>query len=415
MSGLYPLPQAAMLSWAWRSPAGADVDASMQALIAGQRFIAPHTCFGQDHGYACKLAGMLPMQPARSRHQRFARQMDLFGVEVAVEAAKRAGVVGDERVGVFMGYGGLRAHWDEMMPSLKHQQRPEFKGLWERGFREFHPFWMLRHLSNNAHALAAAELGATGEGLTLGGANGGAQALSAAIMALHAGRVDVAVVAAYDSLVQPDVLVEQTARGALTTAPTLEDYQPPYSPNSAGRVPASGAAALVLVRPDDARAAAALGYLQALDAADGSRGDASVEATLRAVGPLLDALPLDGAPLAIDGAGVGLPAWDHEERSALAARLPHDRGPWSCLGGLIGDTGAAHTLMQAIALGWCVQRGQALPSAPRSVLDTPPYQRAAGLPFTRALGLQAQAPGLIGAICVSADPILYASHLPSLR
>ncbi len=103
-----------------------------------------------------------------------------------------------------------------MMPALA-RQAPDAERAWERGLYLLHPFWMLQHLSNNAHALAAVELGARGDGLLLAGANAGAQALGAAGRALACGAIDAAVVVAYDTLLEPETLVELATRGASTS------------------------------------------------------------------------------------------------------------------------------------------------------------------------------------------------------
>jgi 3-oxoacyl-(acyl-carrier-protein) synthase len=157
--------------------------------------------------------------------------MGQFGFEVAAEALAASGVPGGDRVGLFSGVGGLRAHWDDMIAAFA-EQRDDGERMWERGLKDMHPYWMLRHLSNNVHALASAELGLRGEGATFGGGNGGAQALAAAIRALHDGAIDAALVVAYDSLLEPETLVELDARGW----------------PAQGLVPGEAAAAVVIVR-----------------------------------------------------------------------------------------------------------------------------------------------------------------------
>src|SRR6185295_12033989 len=102
--------------------------------------------------YACRLAAPIEDAPAASPHRRFLDRLGLLGVEVALEALAmadaRAGAVPAERLGLFCGVGGLRARWDELLPALA-RQRPDGEGAWERGLRGLHPFWMLKHLSNN--------------------------------------------------------------------------------------------------------------------------------------------------------------------------------------------------------------------------------------------------------------------------
>jgi hypothetical protein len=167
--------KAAIAGWAWRTPLGRTIDEVMARLYAGER--APVA------DPACPAAAPLRGEPARSRHARFLRRMGLHGLEVAHEALARSGVAGGPRVGLFAGVGGLRAHWDDMMAALA-DQRDDGERAWERGLRDVHPYWMLRHLSNNVHALASVDLGLRGEGATYGGATGGAQALAAAARAL---------------------------------------------------------------------------------------------------------------------------------------------------------------------------------------------------------------------------------------
>lgn len=397
------LAPAAIVGWAWRTPLGDQIDEVMARVMRADSGIGLLSqVMGPEHGYSAKLAAMIPTEPARSRHQRFARRLDLFGVEAALEAASMAGVAPSSRVGVFVGYGGLRAHWDEMMPSLKGQ-RADLKGLWEHGFRDFHPFWMLRHLSNNAHAIAAAELGATGEGLTLGGANGGAQALAAAQLALSQRRVDIAVVSAYDSLVQPDVLVELGSSGALSLAATPDALRPAYDARASGRVVSEGAACVVLMRPEDAPQA--LGLVRAFDGADGSRYAPSAQALTE----LLERERL-GAVDAVDGASQADVALDAAEREALGRLFGQDVALTS-LASCWGDMGAASAVAQVIALTWCMRRGL-LPPMSRLEQGEPPSMKlplvpvtlaTSPRPATRALGLTLAAPGLIGVICVEQD------------
>ena len=142
------------------------------------------------------------MEPQRSPDARDLSRMALLGMEAARELPAT-----DRAAGVFVGMGGLRALWDDLLVAL-HDQQPDGADLWARGFGRVHPYWMLRHLSNNAHALLAMERQATGEGATFAGENAGAQALTGAIRTIRAGRLDRAIVVAYDTLLQPEILLE---------------------------------------------------------------------------------------------------------------------------------------------------------------------------------------------------------------
>ncbi len=214
----------AMIARAWRTPLGDTVDTAMARLFAGER-----AAIADPRGaYTTTLIAPIRQEPARSRNSRFLRRMGLFGLEVATEALAASGLTAGPRVGLFSGVGGLRAHWDDMMAAFANQ-RDDGQLMWERGLKDVHPYWMLRHLSNNVHAIASGELDLRGEGATFGGGNGGAQALAAASRALRDHAIDAALVVAYDSLLEPETLVELAARGAKL-------------------VPGEAAAAVVLVR-----------------------------------------------------------------------------------------------------------------------------------------------------------------------
>lgn len=179
--------------------------------------------------YALARVRKIRETPARSRNERFLRRMGLYGMEVAREAFAAAGLPAGPRYGLFTAVGGLRAHWDDMLGALANQDASGERA-WARGLANVHPYWMLRHLSNNVHALASAELALRGDGATFGGEHAGAHALRSAIRALHDGAIDSALVVAYDSLLEPETLVE------------LGERMP------ADFVPGEAAAAVVLVR-----------------------------------------------------------------------------------------------------------------------------------------------------------------------
>jgi len=216
-----------MIARAWRTPLGASVEDVIARVRAGERAASADP----RGAYTSMAVARIGDEPASARRDRFLRRMGLFGFEVAAQAFAASGVPGGDRAGLFSGVGGLRAHWDDMLGAFA-EQRDDGDRMWERGLKDVHPYWMLRHLSNNVHALASAELGLRGEGATFGGGNGGAQALAAAIRALHDGAIDAALVVAYDSLLEPETLVELDARGW----------------PAQGLVPGEAAAAVVVVR-----------------------------------------------------------------------------------------------------------------------------------------------------------------------
>ncbi len=225
---------------AWRTPLGHDVSAVMERLDRGACAYEP---LGLP-GYAVRDCARIAGEPPIRRYHRFVKRIGLWGIEAAADAIERAELRPSDRTGVYVGYGGLRPDWDETLPRLEHQSDG---GAWEGGLKDFHPFWMLNHLSNNAHSIVATKFGLTGDGATYGGTNSGIVAVEAAIDALALGLVDTAVVLAYDTLIQPEVLVEW-----------------PLDPKTADWVPGEAAAAVVLRR----RAALGLAAVRAASEAD---------------------------------------------------------------------------------------------------------------------------------------------------
>jgi hypothetical protein len=350
---------------AWRTPLGNTIETAMARLHAGERAAVTDP----RGGYACTTIAPIRDEPARSRNSRFLRRMGLFGLEVAIEALAASGAGGGARVGLFSGVGGLRAHWDDMIAAFTNQ-RDDGERMWERGLCNVHPYWMLRHLSNNVHALASAELDLRGEGATFGGTNGGAQAMASAIRALHDGAIDAAVVVAYDSLLEPETLVELAARGGATLA-GIDALVAPYAPGANGFVPGEAAAALVLVRE--------LAGAPTIAVRDAAGPDALARCVALATGDI-------GL---VDGAAFGSPDRDRAERAMLdALERPIQL---TAITAAMGQLGAATSVVHAIALAEMLRAGTASPIAGHTTTATSIRTRA-------ALGLSAGAPELAAAI-----------------
>jgi 3-oxoacyl-(acyl-carrier-protein) synthase len=385
--------KAAVTGWAWRTPLGVTVEQGVSRLLAGERAARPPEGFAAD-AYACRLVAPLGVQPARSREGRFLRRMGRFALEVAREAAEQAGVQGGDRVGLFAGFGGLRAHWEEMMPALE-KQAPDGRESWQRGLKGLHPFWMLQHLSNNAHALVSVALKARGEGMTFGGANAGAQALASAQRALAAGAVDVAIVLAEETLLEPEVLVELGASGAANRA-GLEALEAPYSVRAAGFVPGEAAAAVVL-EPVERAGNRALAWAEAADGADGSKGSPRPETLARVASGLVT----PGIRV-IDGSGRADVAFDAAEREALAA-LVNEGACLTSTASAMGQLGAAAPVVQLIALASCLRRGLLPPVTGLREPATGALRlllKAEETGANAALAISVGAPGLAGAVRV---------------
>ena len=385
--------KAAVTGWAWRTPLGSTVEDAVRRLLAGERAATDRLRI-DTQTYRCRLGAPVPGDPIASPLRKFLPRMALFGVEAGREACEHAGARGDERLGLFAAVGGLRVYWDDTMPALE-TQRSDGAGCWDRGLRRLHPFWLLRHLSNNGHALLSAELRARGEGLTCAGANAGAQALCAALRALEAGAVDAALVVGYDSLLDPEALVELAAAG-LATESTLAELRAPYDEAAAGVVPGEAAAALLL-EPAGRAGARALAFLGAAEGSDGGESTPSSEALARVAGPLAR-----GAAV-VDGAALARPAFDAQERAQLAA-LAAPGARLVATAAAFGQLGAAAPLVQAIALAACLRHGRLPPIAalgnPGAGPLAPVVARAVETAERAAVGVTVGAPGLVGVVRV---------------
>ncbi|MBK9261785.1 MAG: hypothetical protein IPM54_18535 [Polyangiaceae bacterium] len=388
----------AVTGFSLRTPLGDDVDAIMKRMLAGDRAAAPNARF-DARTYPCKLAATISTEPKPSKHRKFVKRMGLFGIEVGTEAFARSSTPArGARLGLFCGYGGLRAHWDDLMPVLERQDgSPQASGAWAKGFSSLHPFWMLFHLSNNAHALLSIGIGATGDGTTTAGSNAGAQALRAAIAALEVGSVDAAIVFAYDSLVEPETILSLGASGAATPEEAPSAVIAPYDARATGFVPSESAAAVVLERPADA-AGRTVGFVSAAIAADGNAGFADASTLARALSTLARGDTI------VDGAGLSHRERDDAERAVIANVLGESATLVSTTANF-GQMGAATSVVQTILLTHLLAKGVLPPIAGLTTPSAGPLRPLVEMHSTQyrsAIALSCGMPGLVGAIRVEA-------------
>jgi len=402
--------RAAVTGWALRTPLGDSPTEVIERLLTGQRAAVPNPRFVAET-YPCPLAASIPGEPKTSPHSRILRRLALFGLEVSHAAMATSQAPRGPRLGVFAAMGGLRANWDELLPVLS-RQNDELRDGWLRGLKDLHPFWMLRHLSNNAHALLAQDLGARGDGVTFAGATAGAMAISAATAALAEGAIDAALVFAYDSLLEPEQLIALAACGALSSA-TLRELQTPYAEPSThaicGGVPGEAAAALLLEREDqDDRS---LAFVEAADSADGEKGLATM-ATVAAV-----AARIAQEDRVIDGCALADPQRDQEERQQLSLIID-PAAQLLAVQSATGFLGAATSVVQTIVLGSLLRAGR-LPEIPFLHHAAPgpltPLTASVSTDARSALGVSLGAPGLAAAVRVSLPPTIGTGTASVLR
>lgn len=388
------IQRVAITGWAWRTALGSDVETVWSGLVDGRCAARPAFCPGRLGAPILDAPAPMP------KHRRFLTPFLALSIQTALDAARRADCKGGPRVGLFAAVGGLKVAWPEILPAFQ-KITPDGNGAWDQGLRDLHPFWLLKHLSNNAHALASADLDARGEGATFGGANAGAQALCAAIRCLAEGAADAAIVMAADSLLGPEALVELESAGMLTRAP-LDGLAAPYDAKAAGFVPGEATAALVL-EPEARAAGRTLAFLSTAEGCEPhppSPSPASGEGVSSVLARL--AREIGGGAEVVDGAGLAQPGFDAAERAAVAGAISTDL-PLTCSAACLGQTGAAQSLVQAIALASALGHGRLAPVAGlrapadgplRTLIHSEPTKAKVGL------GLSAGAPGLAGAVRV---------------
>ncbi len=178
-----------------RLPVGAEAEAIRQAMLDGD---APRlTPRGEAAG---------------GRAARLIDSVASHAIACGKELAMAHQLAPDDRLGLYAGNGGLRASWQDLWTPMQQQQR-DAAASWQRGLGRIHPLWMLRFLSNNAHGMLAAELGARGEGVVCSGPMGGAEALMAAQAALLDEAIDLAMVVCYDACSAPEVELDRRRSG----------------------------------------------------------------------------------------------------------------------------------------------------------------------------------------------------------
>jgi hypothetical protein len=132
------------------------------------------------------------------RAARLVDDMAKFAIACGEEIAAVHDIQPSDRLGLFVGAGGLRASSHDLWQAMQ-QQQADATGAWQRGLGRMHPLWMLKFLSNNVHAIISSSIGARGEGAVFAGPLGGSEALMSAQAAINDDAVDHAIVVCYDS------------------------------------------------------------------------------------------------------------------------------------------------------------------------------------------------------------------------
>jgi 3-oxoacyl-[acyl-carrier-protein] synthase II len=243
----------------------------------------------------------------------------------------------------------------------------------EQSYRRFlleraalRPMTVPRIMASSPAAQIATRHGLRGPNLTYAVAcASAATAIGEALLALRSGRVDLAVAGGSEAMLQPGVLAGWQGLRVLSTlrqAETVDQACRPFATGRSGLVLGEGSAALVLERPDTARARGArplailAGYGGNCDAAPSlvhPQADGEADAMRQA---LADAgVPADAVGL-VNAHGTGTDAGDVAEAQALAevfgtgAHAPFVCATKSHHGHLLGAAGAMEAVLSIASL-----------------------------------------------------------------
>ncbi|MGE0496300.1 MAG: beta-ketoacyl synthase [Ramlibacter sp.] len=222
------------------------------------------------------------------------------------------------------------------------------------------PMTVVRIMANSSAAQLAIKYGLKGPNMTYSVAcASSAMALGEALLAIRAGRIDLALVGGSEAMLAPGVLAAWGALRVLSTRKTVSDPAlacRPFSSERSGLTIGEGAAAFVLESARHARARGArplgelAGYGTSCDAASlvQPQTDGQIEAIRQA---LDDAGVQPGDIGAVNAHATGTDAGDVAEAQALAAALGPARPPVSATKSQHGHLlGAAGALEAAISL-----------------------------------------------------------------
>ncbi len=342
---------------------------------------------------------------AARRHARFTH----LAVAAAREAIDRSGLrdagYAPERIAVVLGvaFGGAESIVDGV------------RVMDSRGPSRLSPFGIPALLANVAPGEIATELGARGPCFAVASAcASSAHAIGEALWMLRTGRADAVVAGGAEACLVAPLIGSFARMKALSrwTGPP-EEASRPFDRERDGFVIAEGAAALVLERPERARARGAhvhaelVGYGASSDAHHVTQPDPEGAGMAVAMADALRDARVDPSSVEhVNAHGSGTPDNDRVETLAIRRVFgEHARSLWisstkSCSGHLLGAAGALEALLCALA----IERGVVPPTRnldhpdPECDLDYVPHaarERAITLAMSNSFGFGGQNASLV--------------------
>lgn len=238
--------------------AGDTIDSTWQAVQKEESGLAPITMWDTTD-WPFKIGGEIKNYNPRTMIKdrkllKVISRHDVIGLNAVAQAVEHSGLIDyrdnltdatefNDRTGVLVGSPGNKfTQQHEFMPLFTHAQQ-DMQKFAEGLFSNVHPMWLLKILPNNVLAYAGIQYGFKGYNQNI--TNHVVSGLQAVIEATHLiqrGKIDRAVVIAYDNALDPHQVLYFGGLGTLTSGDTLR----PFDANRDGTLLAEGAAAIVL-------------------------------------------------------------------------------------------------------------------------------------------------------------------------
>jgi 3-oxoacyl-[acyl-carrier-protein] synthase II len=316
------------------TPLGLSSEIHLERSCRGESAISSISRFDTG-GFAATAGAQVPdfdlqnmlRQPKAVKFMSLPVQCAVMAAYEAVQHSRlETGQVAGERIAVHTGSGQTGLEYAEFFQALslawEGEREYDYKYLGGRPSRLIDRYFSLRTLSNAGLALVSAELEAKGPASNFVQSDtASAMALLAAAWDLLEDRCDLALVCGYDALLKPGSYLAFEKAGLLSTLPPSEAYRP-FDARRDGLVLGEGACCLVLERVEsaEARGVPILAELLGVGTTTETEGPPGMPRCVRTFERSIKDCGVDVAGVDfVVARGLGTPADDHSEASALAA------------------------------------------------------------------------------------------------
>jgi 3-oxoacyl-[acyl-carrier-protein] synthase-1 len=357
--------------------AGREVEAILDAVLAGQSGVGPVTAYDAANwsaGIAGEVRGVdnRTLVEDRKLHKMITRTdlLGLYAVDAAIKGsglpphrdslAPGAQAAFNDRSGVLAGSGGGNYSMNYDFFPLLTESGGDMRKFGEKLADTVNPMWLLRNLPNNVLCHTGIRHGFKGTNACITNhCASGILAVTEAATAIRNGEADRAVAVGHDTALDPETVHRYTRLGLLA-----RDALRPFDRDRSGTVLGEGAAAVTLEKAGDAQARGATVFGELLGAgcvteAAGildirTDGDGVRRATELALADTGFAARDIGAIIAH---GNGTPASDASEVAGLRASLGDALPPVTAFKWALGHTIAASGILDLVITIAALRRG----------------------------------------------------------